>query len=238
MSTQKRHPAYEQICDEIASEIASGALTENEQLPTERDMCEKFGVSRITVRHALSLLEQQGLIRKRQGQGIFVCPRRYEQSLGGLYSFDQLFAQQGVRHEVRVLGVEQRTAPSDIAVRLGLFDRGVCLVFKTVCLVEDRAYAYNVSYVPQQFVGSAGAEALEKLGMYGLIEARSGFVRDQAVERFEAVMAPAEVLAALGRRAPLAVMKRERVSTAFSTPIEFTTSWLVGDKISFKLTLQ
>ncbi len=237
MSTQKRQPAYAWISDEIAAEIACGTLRENEQLPTERDMCEKYGVSRITVRHALSLLEQQGLIRKRQGQGIFVCPRRYEQSLDALYSYDQLFARQSTRHELRVLSMEQRAVSGDIAARLGVFDRSVCTVFTTVCLAEDKPYAYNVSYVPQQLVAGASAAELEQLGLYALIEKYAGLKRDRATERFEASLVPGEVLSVLGRRAPLAAMKQERVSAAGVRPIELTMSWLVGDKIGFRLVL-
>lgn len=238
MSTQKRHPAYAHISDEIAAEIATGALHENEQLPTERDLCGKYGVSRITVRHALSMLEQQGLIRKRQGQGIFVCPRRYEQSLDALYGFEQLFVQQGVRHEMRVIRVEQRAVSGDIASRLGLFDRSLCTVFTTVCLADDKPYSFHISYIPLQLVSGATSGDLARLGLYGLIFEHSGLSRDSATERFEAVLAPPEVLSALGRRAPLATMKLERVSASGSTPLEFTTSWLVGDKMGFRLTLR
>ena len=65
-------PLYQQIKDQILCDINSGRFSKNKQLPTENEMSEQYGVSRITIRRAISDLVEQGIVVKRQGKGTFV----------------------------------------------------------------------------------------------------------------------------------------------------------------------
>ena len=67
-------PFYEQLEDQLAELIRSGALAPGTQLPSFRQLAGELLVSLITVRRAYSDLEQDGLIERRQGQGTFVAP--------------------------------------------------------------------------------------------------------------------------------------------------------------------
>lgn len=68
-------PLHRQLFLVLHDEIARGALTVGDALPTEQSLCEQFGVSRITVRRALADLTEQGFIERRQGVGSFVRHR-------------------------------------------------------------------------------------------------------------------------------------------------------------------
>ncbi|TDU14675.1 HTH-type transcriptional regulator LutR [Bacillus safensis] len=63
---------YIQIYNQILSEIQLGSFKVGDKLPSERELCEQFGVSRAPVRQALSALEMNGVIYSRQGEGVFV----------------------------------------------------------------------------------------------------------------------------------------------------------------------
>ena len=63
---------YIQIYNQILSEIQLGSFQIGDKLPSERELCEQFGVSRAPVRQALSALEMNGIIYSRQGEGVFV----------------------------------------------------------------------------------------------------------------------------------------------------------------------
>lgn len=63
---------YVQIYNQILSEIQSGSLKIGDKLPSERELCEQFGVSRAPIRQALSALELNGFIYSRQGEGVYV----------------------------------------------------------------------------------------------------------------------------------------------------------------------
>ena len=63
---------YEEIAEDIRSRILSGNYSPNEQLPLEKQMCESYGVSRITIKKAVDELVIQGWVIKRRGSGTFV----------------------------------------------------------------------------------------------------------------------------------------------------------------------
>ena len=65
-------PLHRQLFLVLHDEIARGAIPAGDPLPTEQELCDQFGVSRITVRRALADLADQGFITRRQGVGSFV----------------------------------------------------------------------------------------------------------------------------------------------------------------------
>jgi len=70
--TQSGAPRYQQVADELRAAIVAGDFADGEQLPTEGVLCERFSVSRFTVREALRRLQAEGLIRRRRGSGTVV----------------------------------------------------------------------------------------------------------------------------------------------------------------------
>lgn len=100
-------PQYSVIFNALASDIQVGRYKVGSALPTERELCESFGVSRHTTREALRRLEQRGLITRRQGSGSTVVARtppvRYEQSI---QSIDDLM-QQGSASRLQVVSCEE-----------------------------------------------------------------------------------------------------------------------------------
>ena len=65
-------PRYVQVADALRAGIADGSFGSDGQLPTESVLCERYGVSRFTVREALRRLQTEGLIRRRRGSGTTV----------------------------------------------------------------------------------------------------------------------------------------------------------------------
>ena len=82
-------PLYQRIANSLAAKIASGALKVGERLPSERQMAEDLGASRMTARQALKLLERRGLVETRTGRGAFVAHPRIEQQLSTLSGFTE-----------------------------------------------------------------------------------------------------------------------------------------------------
>ena len=78
---KKSETKYREIADTLDREIREGRIPEGRPFSSENELAQRFSVSRVTVRQALSLLEQNGLIQRRQGKGTFVReePRRYKE---------------------------------------------------------------------------------------------------------------------------------------------------------------
>ena len=76
MHLEKSHiPLYYQLEQVLRKQILSGELTPSEPIPTERELCDEFDISRTTVRQALISLEREGLLKRVQGKGTFVSHR-------------------------------------------------------------------------------------------------------------------------------------------------------------------
>ena len=108
-------PLYYQLQTILTEKIQSGNLEAGQQLPTEAELGSQYGVSRITVRQALSKLEAENLIRREAGRGTFVNERRpftstlqLEGSLEDLMSIVRMTS-------VRVLRISQITASAEEA---------------------------------------------------------------------------------------------------------------------------
>jgi DNA-binding LacI/PurR family transcriptional regulator len=71
--TAYAQPLYQQICEQLMRKISSGELKEGDRLPSEKELCDTFGVSRITSKKALEILAENRLILRRRGKGSFVA---------------------------------------------------------------------------------------------------------------------------------------------------------------------
>jgi GntR family transcriptional regulator len=88
-------PLYQQVKQLVLRAIESGSLTPNNGLPSERELVELLGVSRITIRQALTELVQQGILYTTPSKGFFVAEKQNPYELNALLSFSALAAQRG-----------------------------------------------------------------------------------------------------------------------------------------------
>ena len=99
-------PLYEQLISFIKSDIDDGLLNVGDLLPSENEFCERYDISRPTVRQALSALEEQGLVVRMRGKGSFVTRPKVKRSLKTLYSFSDEVAAMGLKSKSRVIAYE------------------------------------------------------------------------------------------------------------------------------------
>lgn len=93
----------------------------NSLLPSERELAQRFGISRVTVRLALGLLERGGLISRQRGRGTIVSPAKVIRRLMPLRTIEQDLHEQGIKLETRVLKYRPRAqAPPQVRELLGL----------------------------------------------------------------------------------------------------------------------
>ncbi|MEX2461699.1 MAG: GntR family transcriptional regulator [Paenibacillaceae bacterium] len=86
---------YEQLKNLIAREINEGKLVPDQQIPSEREFCEEYGVSRITVRQAIAAAVNEGLLYRAHGKGTYVANPKIEQKLSSVSNFQQTLVKQG-----------------------------------------------------------------------------------------------------------------------------------------------
>lgn len=113
-------PLYLQIADDLGARIESGDLAPHAPLPTERELAERWDVARMTVRHALDLLERHGSIYRRHGRGSFVSEPKLVQDTGRLLGFFEQTLVQGALPSSQVLHARKIQAGRSLAASLGI----------------------------------------------------------------------------------------------------------------------
>lgn len=111
-------PLYEQVRRAILADIESGTLAEGSFLPAEPDLCAAHGVSRITLRRAISELCDEGRLVRQQGRGTLVSPRKVRQTLVALSGFSETMSGLGRTSGHRVLSCQPDADMAEIAGRL------------------------------------------------------------------------------------------------------------------------
>lgn len=95
MAKDRNGPLYQTVSQEIENRISSGELKPGDQLPSERELCSSFSVSRITIRRAIQELASRGLVDRMHGVGTFVSAEKVKQPLDEVHSFTATMARLG-----------------------------------------------------------------------------------------------------------------------------------------------
>ncbi|MGC0421590.1 GntR family transcriptional regulator [Embleya sp. AB8] len=191
-------PLFRRIAEELRASILSGELSPGAQLPSENDLKDRFGTTRVTVRKSLALLKADGLLVSNQGKGAFVRSRPNVQVLttganfrrrrdSGVANFNAEAAAQGLRAEQRILAVETVPTPPEIAQRLGI-DPGVpSIVRRRRFLVNGEPMQLVDGYYPaKRFAGTAVAKSPRiRGGVSRLIEDPHGPIGQRIVQFVE-----------------------------------------------------
>ena len=117
LQQQSPIPLYTQIREVLRARILDGTYQPHQQMPSEGDMINLFGVSRITVRQALSDLQNEGLIFRIHGKGTFVSKPKAFQDLGRLQGFGEAMRQMGYETYSKVLSIKTVKAEAQVAER-------------------------------------------------------------------------------------------------------------------------
>jgi GntR family transcriptional regulator len=128
-------PAYSQLVRILTGQIAAGEFRRGARLPSEAQLCDRYGVSPMTVRRAINILADQGVVIARKGQGTFVRPLELSTATFDLGLFQQFFRDEG-RTRVKIL--EARIAlATDQAVRKLAIRPGDRTVFIRRLIFQD-----------------------------------------------------------------------------------------------------
>ena len=145
-------PAYIQIHDQIKAEIDQKIWKIGQRLPSERDLAEKFQVSRMTLRQAITLLVEEGVLERRVGSGTFVASTRVQEKMRGTTSFTEIMKAQGKVPSTQVISYK-RTIPSLQEVdKLGIDKTETIVRMERVRYADGVPVVYEVASIPEKFI--------------------------------------------------------------------------------------
>jgi GntR family transcriptional regulator len=236
---EKGHPLplYYRIKRDLLAAIEEGTLKAGDRVPSERELTERYGVSRMTARHALGTLEQEGFLQRVQGKGTFVAPPKLEQPLVGLNSFTEDMRMRGLLPSTQVRSVTVEPAGERLGALLGLPAAEPAYRIERLRLANGEPMALETVYLSARLVPGLPDLDLTR-SLYALLEERWGIRLAGAMQSLEAVLAgpeEAEVLHVLPG-APLLALTRISKNRA-GDPIEYTRSLYRADRYRFTVSL-
>lgn len=231
-------PLFHQVAVILRDRILSGAHGEGERLPSEAELCESFGVSRITAKRAMDELASEGLVTRSRGRGTIVAAGAaiapFEVSVDG---WIENISRMGRMTDVRVLEFDYRRAPRAIAQELDLPEGAEVQRSIRVRAHEGRPLSWLETWIPAEVGRSFTVEDLGARPLLHLLE-RAGARIASARQTITAGLASPQVAQALGVQAGAALLDvRRLVRDTEGRPVEFISILYRPDLYRFAMEL-
>ena len=163
-------PIYYQIQENILDLIQSDVLSAGDALPPERELSEAYGVSRMTVRQAITELASQGILRRSHGVGTFVMEKKETFSLAPTASgFSERIRSVGMTPTSQVISLEIIQATSSIAKRLALEPNAPVIFLRRLRLVNDEPLMVEKSYLAHEKYPELLDHDFSRESLYGVL---------------------------------------------------------------------
>lgn len=236
-------PLYKQLVEVLRQQIEEGKIKPEQPIPSERLLCKKYRISRITVRQAISELIANGLIYKKQGKGTYVSPKKVNQGLVRFVNFAQTVLELGLKPKTRI--VENKAVPADVQTAK-LFEIPVTshiLKLSLLGLGDEEPLVFYESHFPLS-LGKKMARAaveMEKLKIpfstYDLYSKINTVSPRFVTQTFEAIVADERVSKLLKVKRGFPIFKITSIfQTGDSRPLEFRIALYRGDRYKFHIT--
>jgi GntR family transcriptional regulator len=227
-------PRYYQLREIIRERIVNGDWAPGTIIPSERELCERYGISRMTARQSITDLVNEGLLYREQGKGTYVGRPKISQQLLRLTGFteDMKFREQ--RPSARVLTAEMWPADQETAERLRIRVGQPVYQLCRLRLADSEPLALETSCI--SFIGCERLldNDLERDSLYQLLETVYDVPPIEAEQELEADVARDDEAHHLKIALGSAVLRTRRVTTTRrNQPVEYATSVYRGDKYRF-----
>jgi GntR family transcriptional regulator len=222
---------YRQIRRDLADRIGQGEFKPGEPLPSQALLSKEYGVTLMTFRQALSLLEADGLIAQLPGRGTFVTPVP-TLDLRSLNSLAEDLLAQGVELVTVVVSCRRRALPAGVAGALDRTRGEPALRLERLRRIGRHPAVHQVSWVPLPWSEHLLDVDFEVASLYRSLEQRCRLAIVRATESLRAKALPAGLAAAINKPAGRPVLVAERITyDAQNVPIVYDLATIVDDTI-------
>ena len=235
INRRDRVPLYCQLKAIILERIENEELRPNDPIPPEKDLMRQYGLSRTTVRQAISELVREGYIYRSRGKGTFVSRPKMQHGLRTLTSFSEDMRSRGFKPSSHVLEFERVKPSTKMASRLELTEDDEVYKIVRLRLADGEPVGLQASYVPASEDWVITRADVEGEGsLYELLESRFAIQLDEADETVEAALANAREAELLEVEKGAPLLLRERITfTIRGRPVEFVKTLYRADRYKY-----
>lgn len=229
-------PIWKAIANALRSDLAEGRYGPGDKLPTEAALADRFGVNRHTVRHGISVLVEEGLVRTRRGAGAFVAATPTDYPIGNRVRFHENLIAAGRTPEKRVLQVEERAATPGEASALAIAPGDPVCAYHGLSLADGQPVAVFESLFALTRLAGITAALQDTSSVTAALRAAGVIDYTRASTRLTAVRATATQALHLrvAEGDPLLKSTGVNVDEA-GLPVEYGRTWFAGDRVTLTL---
>lgn len=232
----RKQPLYDQLVDILTEKIEHECVP-GDILPSERELSERYGLSRTTVRLALQELESLGLVVRQHGRGTFVADRSVQAAnLTQAYSFTEQMREMGRDPKTTILEFSDMEADKNLAEHMGVRLGEKLFKLKRLRSADGMPMMVERTYLPLRKFISLKRPLLETKPLYELIEVDfQEKIRVAEEEFFASIARPADArLLDIGEGAPVLDLVRTTYNT-HNEIVEYTLSVARADQFKYKV---
>jgi len=232
-------PLYLCVVDGIKAKIKNNKLPIGAPIGTQSSLTKEFGISLVTLRHAIELLQKQGLIETRQGKGIYVSSNAISQDLRSLLSMNEIIEAQGLHHEIKIVEFGWIMPSRDIMSFFKTSSENPVLKIRRLHIVEGLPIAMASIFVPAEIGVGIKKSDLESVSLYSIMENKLGMHPGKAFQKISAIASDKTLscLLEIPEGFPVLVAETQTYSDS-GIPIEHITFFYRSDYYKFSITLQ
>ncbi|MEA3322423.1 MAG: GntR family transcriptional regulator [Bacillota bacterium] len=234
--SNKQIALYLQIKETLIQRIQEKIWLPNKLIPTEQELMKEFEVSRTTIRQAISMMVQDGLLERQQGRGTIVKSQQLVGSLGRLKGFAEEVLERGLTPNSQLIRAEFSTDLYHEKAMLQTDDKSI-LVIERIRFADNLPIAYERSCWPKSIGEKLMKEELNQANFYQILE-QNGIALRKANEKISAMNATMHEADLLGIRAGEALIEMTRLSYGIDDkPIEYTRTKFRSDQYHYNVEL-
>lgn len=227
-------PRYFQIFEELYKEITEGNYKEGDKFPSDTELVKEYEVSRGTIREALKLLFQRGLLVRKQGKGSFVTYKKIEQNIKHLMGFTELMKSHGKEPSAKVLEITTKLPSPRIQNLLNINPDDKIVKIERLRFGDDEPLIIERSYFNFELFKDLMKFDLEKESIYSLLYNNTDIHLGEAKQSIEAIGAgqrESELLN-VSPGTPLLLIKR-LIKTLRGKNFQYSEDVYRSDKLNF-----
>ncbi|KHE67881.1 GntR family transcriptional regulator [Halobacillus sp. BBL2006] len=228
-------PLYRRIAQQIKDEIEEGNWMEGEAIPTENHLSEQYNASRVTIRQAIKVLVEDGLLEKIQGSGTYVKEQKIEHNIFELLSFTEEMRKLNKEPVNHILDFRLIAPPDYVRRRLKLAPDEKVFYVRRQRLVDGVPYVLEDTYLPVALFPNLSYSIMSG-SKYDYIEKEVGMKIKDSFQEVIPVLPSREIAEALNVDESLPILKMESHSVFVDgTIFEYSENHFKSDEYKFTL---
>lgn len=236
MKKIRSHRLYLLAKDEILNYIHENDLAVGTLLPPESHFVDQLGISRGTLREALHILEEEGVVRRKQGLGTLICNSKnlIRSTLDINESVSEMLIGKGMQPGTKNTKIEKIQVNKHLAQKLNLHIGDQVIALSRVRTADDIPVAYTIDFLPLGIIPENFSRDFSGGSLYTYLEERCGIKLTNSMLEIKSIKAPKSIARDLDIKPGNLLMLLKQIDTNIGNePVLYSEEYFVADRFAF-----